>query len=107
MVAITSMRIDPETKTYVERRRAEGRTDREIRRCLKRYLARQVRYLNAVARETMLEASEPQLEDQPDSGQRSSDAHVFAPRWPTASPGRTHNTPKPQLDKTLNIGEST
>jgi hypothetical protein len=25
---------------YIERRRAEGKTDREIRRCIKRYLAR-------------------------------------------------------------------
>ena len=28
------------TREYVERRRREGKTDREIRRCLKRYLAR-------------------------------------------------------------------
>ncbi|MEV0668199.1 IS110 family transposase, partial [Actinomadura luteofluorescens] len=32
----------------VERRRAQGRTTKEIRRCLKRYLARQIyRLLNA------------------------------------------------------------
>lgn len=48
IAAVTRMRVDPETKTYVEKRRAEGRTDREIRRCIKRYLARQIyRYLNA------------------------------------------------------------
>jgi transposase len=29
-----------ETQAYVQRRRAEGKTDREIRRCIKRYLAR-------------------------------------------------------------------
>jgi len=35
-------------RTYVERRTTEGRTPREIRRCLKRYLARQIyRHLNA------------------------------------------------------------
>ena len=28
------------TQTYTQRRRAEGKTDREIRRCIKRYLAR-------------------------------------------------------------------
>jgi hypothetical protein len=28
------MRIDPTTQAYVARRRAEGKTDREIRRCL-------------------------------------------------------------------------
>ena len=36
------MTHDPDTRAYVERRRAEGRTTKEIRRCLKRYLARQL-----------------------------------------------------------------
>jgi len=36
------MRIDPDTKTYVERRRAEGRTTKEIMRSLKRYVTRQL-----------------------------------------------------------------
>jgi len=40
MVAVTRMRSHPPTLVYVQRRRAEGRTDQEIRRCLKRYLAR-------------------------------------------------------------------
>ncbi|WP_431859241.1 IS110 family transposase [Micrococcus terreus] len=42
LVALTRMTHDPETRKYVEKRRAEGRTDRETRRCLKRYLARRV-----------------------------------------------------------------
>ena len=42
MAVITRMAHDPDTRAYVERRRAEGRTTREIRRCLKRYLARQL-----------------------------------------------------------------
>jgi transposase len=42
MAVITRMTHDPETQAYVERRRAEGRTTKEIRRCLKRYLARQL-----------------------------------------------------------------
>jgi len=42
MAVITRMTHDPDTRTYVERRRAEGRTTKEIRRCLKRYLARQL-----------------------------------------------------------------
>lgn len=33
---------DPQTRAYAERRRAEGKTDREIRRCLKRYISRQL-----------------------------------------------------------------
>jgi transposase len=42
MAVITRMTHDPETRAYVERRRAEGRTTKEIRRILKRYLARQL-----------------------------------------------------------------
>ena len=34
------MSFDPGTRAYVERRRTEGLTPREIRRCLKRYVAR-------------------------------------------------------------------
>ena len=32
----------PATRAYAERRRSEAKTDREIRRCLKRYIARQL-----------------------------------------------------------------
>ncbi|CCK24534.1 hypothetical protein BN159_0155 [Streptomyces davaonensis JCM 4913] len=40
----------PHTRAYVDRRRTEGKTDREIRRCLKRYLARRLyRHLNNAA----------------------------------------------------------
>src|SRR5690625_7844144 len=42
IAVLTRMTHDPETRAYVERRRAEGRTTTEIRRCLKRYLARQI-----------------------------------------------------------------
>lgn len=50
MVAISRMTHDAKTRKYAEKRRAEGRTDREIRRCLKRYLARHVhRTLNTSA----------------------------------------------------------
>jgi len=41
MGIVTRMRMDPRTRAYVERRTAEGRTLREIRRCLKRYPARE------------------------------------------------------------------
>jgi transposase len=47
IATITRMTYDPETRDYVEKRRSEGKTDREIRRILKRYLTRQIyRYLN-------------------------------------------------------------
>ena len=50
MAVVTRMRMDPRTRAYVERRTAEGRTIREIRRCLKRYLAREIyRRLNSTA----------------------------------------------------------
>jgi transposase len=42
VIANTRMRRDPATKAYVVRRRAEGKSDREIRRCIKRYIARQL-----------------------------------------------------------------
>lgn len=48
MAAVTRMRMDPDTRAYVAKRTAQGRTIREIRRSLKRYLARQIyRHLNA------------------------------------------------------------
>ncbi len=48
LVSTTKMTYDAQTREYVTKRRAEGRTDREIRRCIKRYLARHVyRTLNA------------------------------------------------------------
>lgn len=48
MAVVTRMTHDPETRAYVEKRRAEGKTTKEIRRILKRYLARQIyRSLNA------------------------------------------------------------
>jgi transposase len=42
LVVLTRLRYDPATRTYAQRRRAQGRTNREIRRCLVRYVARQL-----------------------------------------------------------------
>lgn len=39
-IVLSRLRYDPTTRAYAERRRAEGKTDREIKRCLKRYIAR-------------------------------------------------------------------
>jgi transposase len=41
-VAVTRLRCDERTKTYANRRRADGKTDRDIRRCLKRYITREL-----------------------------------------------------------------
>ncbi|MEU8998825.1 hypothetical protein AB0952_27465 [Streptomyces caniferus] len=38
----TRLRFDPRTQEYCERRTREGKTRREIIRCLKRYAAREV-----------------------------------------------------------------
>ena len=42
MVAVTRLRQDPATRAYMKRRLAEGKTKREVIRCLKRYIARRV-----------------------------------------------------------------
>ena len=45
VIAITRARIDPQTRAYLDRKRAEGKSNREALRCLKRHLARQVHRL--------------------------------------------------------------
>jgi transposase len=42
MICLARMRRDPRTKEYVARRTAEGKSKREIVRCLKRYVAREI-----------------------------------------------------------------
>jgi transposase len=42
LVVLTRLQYDPATRAYAQRRRAEGKTNREIRRCLVRYVARQL-----------------------------------------------------------------
>ena len=41
-VVLTRLQHDERTRAYADRRRGEGRTDREIKRCLKRYIAREL-----------------------------------------------------------------
>jgi hypothetical protein len=41
VVAMSRLRYDPTTQAYAQRRRAKGKTSREIKRCIKRYVARQ------------------------------------------------------------------
>jgi transposase len=42
LVVLTRLRYDPATRAYAQRRRTEGKTNREIRRCLVGYVARQL-----------------------------------------------------------------
>ncbi len=49
-VVLTRWRQDERTQAYIARRRAEGKSDREIRRCLKRHIARHLfRLMEAAA----------------------------------------------------------
>ena len=41
-IVMTRMSCDPRTKAYVARRSAQGKTTKEIMRCLKRYVAREI-----------------------------------------------------------------
>ncbi|MGW2858183.1 transposase [Streptomyces sp. NPDC001205] len=41
-IVLTRLRWDPRTQAYYERRVAEGKTRREVIRCLKRYVAREI-----------------------------------------------------------------
>jgi transposase len=48
MIVVCRMRTDQRTRDYVARRLTEGKSKREIMRCLKRYVAREIyRVLNA------------------------------------------------------------
>jgi transposase len=42
VIALSRLRYDQATRDYATRRRAQGKTDRDIKRCLKRYIARQL-----------------------------------------------------------------
>jgi transposase len=49
-IVLTRLRWDERTRAYLERRTAEGKTQREIIRCLKRYVAREIhRCISAMA----------------------------------------------------------
>lgn len=47
-IVMVRLTCDPDTKAYSAKRRADGKTDRDILRCLKRYVAREV-YRHLVA----------------------------------------------------------
>ena len=44
-IAVTRARCDPQTKDYIARKKAEGKTNRDAIRCLKRHLTRRVWHL--------------------------------------------------------------
>jgi len=63
IIAIVRMRHHQPTRDYVERRTAEGRTKREIIRCLKRYIAREI--FNNLPAATRSSPPAPQLRTAP------------------------------------------
>jgi transposase len=44
IIAVTRLRVCPHTRAYADRRRQQGLTNREILRCLKRYISREIYY---------------------------------------------------------------
>ena len=58
VVALNRMRRDVRTQAYVARRTAEGKSKREIIRCLKRYIAREVYRVLAVIQLELVPAEE-------------------------------------------------
>jgi transposase len=68
IVAVTRARVDPETKAFLERKLAEGKTKKGALRCLKRHLARRFHHLLSLPAHT---AERPQHEPIPEHpGQR-------------------------------------
>jgi hypothetical protein len=51
------MRRDPRTQAYVARRTEEGKSKREIMRCLKRYIAREIYRVLIVTQPGLVPAS--------------------------------------------------
>jgi len=56
-IVLSRIRFHPETKAYVARRLAEGHTPREIKRCLKRYVARRLYRLLEAGQPAAIEAA--------------------------------------------------
>jgi transposase len=42
LIAVARLRLDPRTQVYMARRQAEGLSERDVLRCLKRFIAREV-----------------------------------------------------------------
>lgn len=41
LITVINLRVDPQMETYMERRRVEGLSKRDVIRCLKRFIARE------------------------------------------------------------------
>jgi hypothetical protein len=66
IIALSRAKTDPETRAYLKRKHAEGKTKLEAIRCLKRHLARRIWRLLYTAETTaapsvMINLSNPQI----------------------------------------------
>ena len=75
MLAVGRMGWDPATRAYVERRTTEGLSKKEILRCLKRYIARQLYPLLAGNPVLLTLRQNCPVATSPD-GTRDSDGHL-------------------------------
>jgi transposase len=54
LAVINSIRLDPKTQIYIEKKTSEGHSKLEAIRCLKRYLAREIYYLLNPGQQTII-----------------------------------------------------
>lgn len=94
-IVIVRMRFDPRTRAYVARRLAEGRSKREIIRCLKRFVAREIFHAIIDPHDPIPTGAELRTlrRDQKISlVDTANGANVSYPQLSTIERGITHNT---------------
>jgi transposase len=93
-IVMVRLSSDPTTRTYMQTRRIEGKTEREVMRCLKRYVAREVyRHLtrpHRVHTGAELHAKRTQLGISLETAARP--LRSWATRLSRLEPGLDHNT---------------
>jgi transposase len=83
VIAVTRARVDPDTKAFLERKQAEGKTNKGALRCLKRHLARRFhRLLTISAQSTERPHNDNTIPERPASKRR------VDPTIPAAAPMR-------------------
>lgn len=94
MIVVGRLRTDERTRRYVARRTVEGKTKKEIMRCLKRYVAREVyRALMAASVSGMLE--KPAAKGEP--GARSLEGVAVISALAASADGKTQELEPPEL----------
>ena len=78
-IVLTRLRVDPRTQDYYERRTKEGKTRREIVRCLKRYAAREVFHLVRTATASTPVIGAVVTDERRQTGERDTTEHPAIP----------------------------